>query len=322
VKTVAIVNPASGRQQAIRQWPWLLKEARSKTSHVVTWWTQGPGHAEVLAAEARRNGFERVVAAGGDGTLFEVVNGLWWEREGQFPSVGMVSFGMGCDYIRNFGVPSDKFEQLDTALGESLAYVDVGVCELYGMNGKPLQRVFLNVLGVGYDANVVRRVQRQRYRIQGRVTYFFSALQELFSLRSHRLEGEVDGDPFQTDMFLFAAGLGRYFGGGMMITPWASPQGGRFHLVWGRNPGRLEVLRLLQRIYAGRHLQHPHVGTCYGRQLKLSSYPQAYVQAEGELIGRTPINAEVISGKLCFATRQTQTMTGSNRQRQGEGGCA
>jgi diacylglycerol kinase family enzyme len=173
------------------------------------------------------------------------------------------------------------------------------------MDGEPFQRVFLNVLGMGYDANVVKRVQRKRDRVQGKATYLFSALQELFSLRSHRLEGEIDGDPFQTDMFLFAAGLGRYFGGGMMITPWASPQGGRLQLVWGRNPGRLEVLRLLQRIYTGRHLHHSHVGTRYSHHLKLSGHPQAYVQAEGELIGQTPINVEVTSGKLCFATRET-----------------
>lgn len=307
MKTVAIVNPASGRQQATRKWPLLLERVGPKASHVATWWTQGPGHAEILAAQARRNGFERVVVGGGDGTLFEVVNGLWWEREGQLPSVGMVSFGMGCDYVRNFNTPPGMFEQLKTALGESTACVDVGVCDLHGIDGGPLQRVFLNVLGLGYDANVVRRVQRQRDRMQGRGSYLFSALQELVSLRSHRLQGEVDGDPFEADTFLFAVGLGRYFGGGMMITPWASPQGGRFQLVWGKNPSRLDVLRLLRQIYAGRHLNHPHVGTRYSHHLRLSGHPQAYVQAEGELIGQTPISVEVTCGKLCFAAQETET---------------
>jgi YegS/Rv2252/BmrU family lipid kinase len=307
MKTLAIVNPASGRQEATDKWPRLLQRGGAESSHVVTWWTQGPGHAETLGAQARREGFERVVVAGGDGTLFEVVNGLWWEREGELPSVGMVSFGMGCDYVRNFDIPPDPLEQLDTALGESVACVDVGVCDLRDMNGEPLQRVFLNVLGMGYDANVVKRIQCQRDRMKGKVPYLLSALQELYSLRSHRLEGEVDGDPFRTDMFLFAAGLGRYFGGGMMITPWASPQEGRLQLVWGRNPGRLEVLRLLKRIYTGRHLRHPHVGTRYGHRFKLSGHPKAYVQAEGELIGRTPVNVEVFPGKLCFAVRHSQT---------------
>jgi diacylglycerol kinase family enzyme len=214
---------------------------------------------------------------------------------------------MGCDYVRNFDIPPDALEQLDIALGECTVCVDVGVCDLCDMQGKSLQRVFVNVLGMGYDANVVRRVERRRGRMRGRATYLFGALREIFSLRSHSLEGELDGDPFRTDMFLFAAGLGRYFGGGMMIAPWASPQNGRFQLVWGKNARRLEVLRLLQRIYRGQHLQHPHVDTRYGRRLKLTGHPQAYVQAEGELIGRTPINIEVNSGKLCFAVREAQT---------------
>jgi diacylglycerol kinase family enzyme len=177
------------------------------------------------------------VIADGDGTLFEVVNGLWWEREGQLPSVGMVSFGVGCDYVRNFNIPPGMSKQLDTALGESVKCVDVGVCELRGKNGEPLQRIFLNVLGLGYDANVVKRVRRQCARMHGRLTYLFSALQELVSLKSHWLRGEIDGDPFQTDSFLFAIGLGRYFGGGMMITPWASPQGGALPVGVGPEPG-------------------------------------------------------------------------------------
>jgi YegS/Rv2252/BmrU family lipid kinase len=307
MKTVAIVNPASGHQQASRKWPGLLEAGGAKAAHVETWWTKSPGHAEALAAQARREGFHRIIVAGGDGTLFEVVNGLWWEPEGQLPSVGMVTFGMGCDYIRSFEVGSSMLKKLDTALGQSVACVDVGVCQLQGLNGKPLQRVFLNVLGLGYDANVVKRVQRQRVRIHGRITYLFSALQELISLQSHRLQGEVNGDPFETDALLFAVGLGRYFGGGMMITPWASPQAGRFQLVWGRNLGRLKLLRLLQKIYRGQHLYHRQVHSHFGHHLKLSGHPQAHVQAEGELIGRTPINVQVAPAKLCFAAGDTQT---------------
>jgi diacylglycerol kinase (ATP) len=307
MRTVAIVNPVSGRQQAFRKWPVLLRAGGSRAAHVVTWWTEGPGHAEVLAAQARREGFHRIIVAGGDGTLFEVVNGLWWETQGQLPSVGMVSFGMGCDYLRSFEVGASMLEELDTALGQSVVRVDVGVCQLQGLNGKPLQRVFVNVLGLGYDANVVRRIQRQRVRIHSRITYLFSALQELASLQSHRLQGEVNGVPFETDALLFAVGLGRYFGGGMMITPWASPQAGRFQLVWGGDLGRLELLGLLPKIYRGQHLYHRQVHSHFGHRLKLSGHPEAYVQVEGELIGRTPINVEVAPAKLCFAAGDTRT---------------
>jgi len=310
MKTVAIVNPASGQQQASRKWSALLKAPTVEADHVVTWWTEGPGHAEVLAARARREGFERIVVAGGDGTLFEVVNGLWWEPKGELPSVGMVSFGLGCDYIRNFEVGQSVVERLVTALGESVALVDVGVCRLQGLDGELLQRIFVNVLGLGYDANVVERIQRKHTRIGGRITYLLSSVQELVRLKSHQLKGEVNGKPLETDTFLFAVGLGRYFGGGMMITPGASPQAGRFQLVWGQYTGRLKVLRLLQKIYTGQHIYHPQVHTRYGHHLKLTTDPQAYVQAEGELIGRTPIEVRLYPMRLSFAARNTNRAEG------------
>ncbi len=301
MKAVAIVNPVSGRRQAPRRWPTLLKRAELHAVDMVTWWTEGPGHAEALAARARRKGFERVIVAGGDGTLLEVVNGLWWEAKGRLPSVGMVSFGMGCDYMRNFDVGYSLTEALVVALGESLIPVDIGMCHLHDMNGSPVQRVFMYVLGLGYDANVVERMLRQRGHVHGRIIYLLSALQELVRLKSHRVEAEVDGDCFHTDTVLFAVGLGCYFGGGMMITPGASPQGGRFQLVWGQHQSRLEVLHLLSKIYAGQHLCHPRVHTRYGRHVRVTAEPRAYVQAEGALIGQTPVEVEHYPMKLQFA---------------------
>ena len=102
VKTVAIVNPTAGYRRASRVWPRLLASLGAAGAEITTWWTEWPGHAETLAARARRERFDRVVAVGGDGTLLEVVNGLWWKSRGPQPSVGMVPFGTGCDYVRNF----------------------------------------------------------------------------------------------------------------------------------------------------------------------------------------------------------------------------
>ena len=102
MKTVAIVNPTAGYRRARRVWPRLLASLGEPGANVATWWTERPGHAETLAARARREGFDRVVAVGGDGTLLEVVNGLWWEPQGPLPSVGVVPFGTGCDYVRSF----------------------------------------------------------------------------------------------------------------------------------------------------------------------------------------------------------------------------
>ena len=293
MKTVAIVNPTAGYRRARRAWPRLLASLGEPGARVATWWTEWPGHAETLAARARREGFDRVVAVGGDGTLLEVVNGLWWESRGPQPSVGVVPFGTGCDYVRSFDLGPTLRDQVMTALGEATLRVSVGEVRLQGLDGQPRQRVFVNVLGLGFDARVITRFRQQRFRLPGKMAYFVSGLKELRRLTHHRLTGALNGRPLEMDAMLVALGLGRYFGGGMMITPAASPQAGHFHVVLAQKLSRLELLGLLPGLYFGKHLDHPRVTAAYAGQITLNADPPAYVEAEGELEGTTPIEVAI-----------------------------
>jgi YegS/Rv2252/BmrU family lipid kinase len=293
MKTVAIVNPVAGWSQASRIWPGLAATVGAGTARVATWWTEGPRHAERLAAQARRDGLERVVVVGGDGTLFEVINGLWWEPDGVLPSVGIVPVGTGCDYTRNFSLGATLRDQLVTALAEPCLPVDVGACRLVGLDGRPRERIFLNVLGFGFDAAVIDRFQRCRLKLRGRIPYLIASLQEMARARFCAVKGAVDGEPIDTTALIFAAGLGRSFGAGMRITPDGMPGAGRFQVVWGERLTRFELMRLLPKIYAGRHLAHPKVHSRYARRVDLAAEPAAGVEAEGELIGTTPIQIEI-----------------------------
>ena len=293
MKTVAIVNPTAGYRRARRVWPRLLASLGEPGARVATWWTEWPGHAETLAARARREGFDRVVAVGGDGTLLEVVNGLWWESRGLQPSVGVVPFGTGCDYLRSFDLGPTLRDQVMTALGEATLRVSVGEVRLQGLDGQPRQRVFVNVLGLGFDARVITRFRQQRFRLPGKMAYFVSGLKELRRLTHHRITGTLDGRGLSTDAMLVAIGLGRYFGGGMMITPGASPESGHFHVVLAQKLSRLELLGLLPGLYFGKHLDHPRVTAAYAGQITLNADPPAYVEAEGEVEGTTPIEVAI-----------------------------
>lgn len=293
MKTLAIVNPAAGWGQAARLWPGLLAALGAGGRHLSSWYTEGPRHAELLAAKARREGIERLIAVGGDGTLFEVVNGLWWESEGDLPSVGIVPIGTGCDYVRNFSLGASLHEKLATALAEPSVAVDVGVCRLSGSDGGPLTRVFLNVLGFGFDAAVIDRYQRRRMKFRGRIPYLIASLQEMAQARSLSVKGLVDGEPVDAPVLIFAAGLGTSFGAGMRITPGGIPGAGRFQAVWDEGLTRFELLRILPKIYAGRHIGHPKVRSRYARRIELTAEPAAGVEAEGELIGTTPIQLAI-----------------------------
>jgi YegS/Rv2252/BmrU family lipid kinase len=242
-----------------------------------------------------------VVAVGGDGTLLEVVNGLWWETQGAQPSVGTVPFGTGCDYVRNFAGGRDLEDNLASALGKATVPVSVGRARLRALDGRPYERVFVNVLGMGFDAGVIARFRRWRLHLPGKLVYVVCALQELCRLRRYRITGGVNGRSLQMDALLVAIGLGRYFGGGMMITPGASFSSDRFQVVLAQPLTRLALLGLLPKIYSGRHLEHPHLLHCDADHITIAADPPAYVEAEGELIGRTPLLVEILPRALQFA---------------------
>jgi YegS/Rv2252/BmrU family lipid kinase len=298
---VAIVNPVAGYHKATRIWPRLLENLRPQPTALATWWTQGPGHAEILAARARRYGYERVLAVGGDGTIYEVANGLWWEPQGQLPSIGVVPLGTGCDYVRNFPKGQSLGDCLVQALGEPTVPVDVGVLQIQTENGESLTRICLNVLGLGFDAQVVERMRRQKIPLGGKAPYFISGLQELLLLRHFHLSGQIDGEPFAAESSLLVVGLGRYFGGGLQITPCASLQSGRFQVVWDEKLGRLTLLSLMCKTFTGSHLSHPRVHSRFAQRLQLSADPPAVVQVEGEPVGRTPLEMDISPEKMQVA---------------------
>jgi diacylglycerol kinase (ATP) len=301
MKTVAIVNPIAGYRKARRVWPRLLASLGEAGAQVATWWTEWSGHAETLAARARREGFDRVVAVGGDGTLLEVVNGLWWEPRGPQPSVGIVPFGTGCDYVRSFNLGRSLRDKVVTALGQATLWVSLGLVRLQGFDGQPRQRVFVNVMGLGFDAQVIYGFRQQRLGLPGKALYFLSGLRELSRLAHYRITGELNGRPVETEAAVVVLGLGRYFGGGLMITPGASPQAGHFQVVLGQKLRPLDVLTLLPGLYFGKHLDHPRIMSDYAGHITINAEPPAYVEAEGELEGLTPIEAAIIPRALRIA---------------------
>ena len=244
-----------------------------------------------------------MVAVGGDGTLLEVVNGLWWEPRGLLPSVGVVPFGTGCDYVRSFDLGPGRRDKVMSALGQATLAVSLGLVRLQGFDGQPRQRVFVNVLGLGLDARVIMGFRQQRLRLPGKTGYFISGLKELGRLRQHRITGTLDGRALETDAMLVAIGLGCYFGGGLMITPGASPQAGHFQVVLAQKLSRLELLHLLPGLYFGRHLNHSRITAAFAGQITINANPPADVEAEGELEGTTPLEVMIIPQALRIAAR-------------------
>ena len=302
MRIAAIVNPVSGFKTARKKWPALLSSLGPGAVRVETFWSEYPGHAELLAASVRRSGYDRVIAVGGDGTLFEVLNGLWWEERGKLPSVGMVPLGTGCDYIRNFEVGRRRVERLRAAMGQSTITVSLGRCRIQNAEGQR-ERVFAMILGMGLDAEVIRRFRTGRFGRSGWPAYALSALRSFRGLNSYVLSGNINGVFFHTNAIFFGTALGCCFGKRIVVAPPASPVRNQFELVWAEPVGLSGRLLLLFLAYFGAHYRLPWVKTARASRISLDSVSQALIQADGELIGNTPVEIEIIPGAFSFAAK-------------------
>lgn len=303
MRIAAIVNPVAGNRAAPKRWPALLRTIGKEARKIDTFWSEYPGHSESIAASVRRSRYDRVIAVGGDGTLFEILNGLWWEERGPMPSLGMVPFGTGCDYVRNFDAGTGMESRLKTAVGEPAVKVSLGKC-LYQDGDGVRHRVFAMVLGLGFDAEVVHRYKQLNLPRSRWLSYALGALAGTRELQPFTLDGLIEDFPFRADAVFFGAALGCSFGKGIRIAPDASPSRNRFQFVLAAPVSPLRLLLPILRAYLNLRKDSPVVTRLPGRRAKLASSRPIRFEADGELLGQTDgIEFEVIPGAFQFAAR-------------------
>jgi len=280
-----IVNPVAGHGRALAEWKRIEPLAAQLGEYCVKF-TKGPGHATALAREAVREGYDRVVSMGGDGTLNEVGNGL----VGSGAALAVIPAGTGNDWVRTAGVPRDSAEGCRLAFQGRVAKMDVGLAHGH--------RYFFNGAGFGFDAEVCARVNSYgpRFRKLSYVRGVFDALNHFTGVP---VDVEIDGQTLHLPrVLLLEVGNGRYFGGGMQIFPGADFSDGRFEIAWGENLSRLELLRLVSLIYSGKHVGYPKVRMMQGRKVSASSPERVVFQVDGDVIGRLPVTFELIPQAL------------------------
>jgi diacylglycerol kinase (ATP) len=293
-----IVNPAAGAGKTGKLWPRLMGLFRGQGLRFEHDITEAPGHAIQLANEAARKGFETVVAVGGDGTINEIVNGLYTAGGIASTTLGIVSTGTGSDYIRTIGVPRRYEEACRRLLSPEKMTVDLGVAE-YECNGRRAERLFVNFAGMGFDAEIVRRTTQQFKSLGSLPSYLMGLLATLFTYRNRDIKLVIDGEAADRRVCTVIMNNGRYGGGGMNTAPGASVTDGLFDVLIVADLDKPDLLRSLPRIYKGTHLTHPKVSLKRARMVEVTSGDGGmYLQADGELLGRLPARFRILPAAL------------------------
>lgn len=245
--------------------------------------TTGVGHAVDLVAGADLLRYDGVVAAGGDGTLFEVLNGLYrHERAGRVP-LGVIPVGTGNAFARDLGLSPGDWQKAVELIGQArLRAVDVG--RVQPDEGEPFY--FLNIIGAGLPVDAARAAERIKF--VGRAAYSAATLWRALRLKTYPFSIELDGEPIEQEALFVEVSNTRYTGTSFLIAPGAKLDDGRLDVTLVRRLPRARLLRLFPTIYQGRHTGYPEVLTRQARTVRFRSPRGLTLAPDGETCGQIP----------------------------------
>jgi YegS/Rv2252/BmrU family lipid kinase len=255
--------------------------------------TTHPGHATQTAREALAGGERYLVAAGGDGTIHEVVNGmLAGDRPVAADAVlGVLASGSGCDFVRSFGLPGDAVEGARHLAGDAVWRIDIGKLTCAAGPGQAV-RYFPNIAEAGLGAAVVARAARLPGFL-GPAKYFCGFWLTLPGFRPGAVRLDADGQAFQWNAYNVVVANCRFYGGGMQISPKSEPDDGALDILVMVGP-KSDAFTTLPKVYRGSHLPHRDIVELRAGCVRIETDPPFPVEADGEVVGTTPVTFEVI----------------------------
>jgi diacylglycerol kinase (ATP) len=238
-----------------------------------------PTHATELAKQAGEQGYDMIIAMGGDGTVHEVVNGIMQLPENQRPLLGIVPVGSGNDFAHAIGIPMESDHALDHALKGEPSSIDLGLMT----NDHGRQEYFDNTLGIGFDTIVTIRAHKLTL-LRGFSMYLTAVIQTIFMNNDPvKMQIETDDKKWEQSNLMLTLCNGPREGGGFLVAPDAKVDDGLFHYAMIVNVSRLKMLRIVPEVMKGTHGKFKEVtlGSC--RKMSLTTDRPMYIHIDGEI---------------------------------------
>jgi diacylglycerol kinase (ATP) len=279
--TIVILNPTAGSPEHVRSWQ---ERVESLAGDCPVRLTSHSGDAEALARRAIKEGFTRIVAAGGDGTVNQVANGI----AGSSAALGVLPMGTINVFAMELGLPLHSLQ----LCWEIVAGANVRLVDLPSANGK----CFVQLAGVGLDAQVVKETSVAFKRSFGPLSYLISAAQ-IAARQPPRLFIESENSPVEEGSFVLI-GNGRLYGGPFPFFKQAAIDDGLFDVVVFKRLGYLEIIKYLQDVVFSSDINVPEIEYFQTRQLRITSEQDVPLELDGELAGSCPVDFQIREREL------------------------
>ncbi len=305
--TLFVVNPRASGGRLGRQWPRFEKHLTRLVEDPHVTWTTEAGSAVTLVKDAVEQGEQEVCIVGGDGSVNEAVNGIM-AASTRTVRLTIIPVGSGHDYAKTLGLPAGLDRAADILCSEAFLEVDVGLATYQNQHGEEETRWFANILDAGFPGRVVDRVNRSRKPFGGRVAFLWATVTSLLSYDNEVVQVEVDGRPMaEGPMNSVIVANGRFFGSGLQPAPMAELDDGLLDVVLFGDVTAGEAIRNLGQLRRGEHLGLASVEHRRGREVRATSEARVLTEMDGELVGRLPLRAKVLPGRLrvrCLADEE------------------
>jgi diacylglycerol kinase (ATP) len=290
---VVIANPRSGRGKVGAKLPEVERIMRDAGLDYRIVQTTQPGHATDAARDALARGGRYLVAAGGDGTVHEVVNGMIRDDQPIAPDavLGVVAAGSGCDLVRSFGLPGDAVRAAHHLAGDSVRAIDVGKVT-FTSGPVEMTRYFPNIAEAGLGGAVVARASGLPGFLGG-AKYFCGFWLTLPGFRPVTVRLDADGQAYEWQAFNVVVANGRFYGGGMQISPKSEPDDGALDVLVMAGP-KSDAFTTLPKVYRGTHLPHRNIAELRACRVQVEADVPLAIEADGEVLGTTPATFEII----------------------------
>ncbi|MGE0637902.1 MAG: diacylglycerol kinase family protein [Bacteroidia bacterium] len=296
-KWLLIVNPSSGNGKG-RSDSKKVQELLSQSGiEADVFFSEYAGHTSVLVHQAIEKGYRKIISMGGDGTLNEVVNGIFNQQHVSTEeiTIAVIPVGTGNDWCKTYKIPTSYKDAVAViAAGKTIQH-DIGIAE--NSAGK---RYFINIAGMGYDGFVTEKIsQMKQHGSGGKLFYLLWITYYLFQYKTTRISFKIDGKEFPAeDIFTLSVCVCRYNGDGMMQAPSALPDDGIFNITVLKKISPLKSMLSLPKMKNGTFVKMKEAEIFTGKSIEVNSSPEVIAETDGEIIGKTPARFSIIPNAL------------------------
>ena len=262
--------------------------------------SERPKHSIELARVAIIEGYRNIIAVGGDGTLNEIVNGIFTQKKVNASDIqlALIPIGTGNDWAKTFGISSNYKKAINIIKTNTIFKQDVGKVVIDSKSGEK-ERFFINMAGFGFDAMTAKKANELKLKgYRGKKVYIWSLIVSYIKFRFKIVELKIDTQLHRFNFFSASVGIGKYNGGGIKQAPNAIPNNGKFSITVIKKISLWNILKNIAGLYNGNFVKDKHIETFVGESIKINSKLSLLGEVDGEYIGNTSYKIKIISKSL------------------------